>query len=67
MSEICESFAVPVRDVLTSAMVALGPRGLLPQMSHTVCPALSGLQVSMSTRILFTCSAQLLQRLQCLL
>ncbi len=46
---------VSVLTALTSATVALGPKGLLPQMSHTVCPALKGLLVSMSTRILFTC------------
>ena len=39
----------------TSATVALGPRGLLPQMSQTVCPALRALLVSMSTLIFFTC------------
>ena len=40
---------------LTKAMLTFGGRPVEPQTSHTVCPRLSGLAVSTSTRIRLVC------------
>ena len=46
------------RRLRTTATLAFFGSGLWPHTSHTICPALRLLQVSMSTRMAFTCPLQ---------